>query len=46
MKDALTISLLQRKNENYEITEKEFKNFYTFYKKDFDILGNEFMKKL
>jgi len=46
MKDALTISLLQTKNKNYKITEKEFKNFYTFYKKDFDILGNEFMKKL
>jgi capsule polysaccharide export protein KpsC/LpsZ len=46
MKDALTISLLQRKNKNYKITEKEFKNFYTFYKKDFDVLGNEFMKKL
>ena len=46
MKDALTISLLQRKNKNYKITEKEFKNFYTFYKKDFDVLGNEFIKKL
>ena len=46
MKDALTISLLQRKNKNYKITEKEFTNFYNFYKKDFYVLGKEFMKKL
>ena len=46
MKDALTISLLQRIEKNYGLTEKEFNNFYEKYKDDFKLLGAEFFKKL
>ena len=46
MKDALTISLLQRNKKNSLLTEKEFNNFYEKYKDNFELLGNEFKKKL
>jgi len=46
MKDALTISLLQRKKEDYTLTQKAFANFYEKYKENFELLGKEFQKKL
>ena len=46
MKDALTISLLQRNEKNSMLTEKEFNNFYEKYNDNFELLGKEFKKKL
>ncbi|EPA05332.1 hypothetical protein BG20_I0120 [Candidatus Nitrosarchaeum limnium BG20] len=46
MKDALTVSLLQRHEKNSILTEKEFNNFYKKYKNNFELLGKEFKKKL
>jgi len=46
MKDALAISLIQRKNENYVITEKHFIAFIKRYEENFELLAIEFKKKL
>lgn len=46
MKDALTISSLQRNEKNTELTQKKFLEFYENYIQEFELLGNEFIKKL
>lgn len=45
MRDALTVSSLQRLEKNFKSTEKKFNDFYRNYNKDFELLGNEFNKK-
>ena len=46
MKDALSISLIQRKDENYALTENHFNKFLKKYESNFELLGREFNKKL
>ena len=45
MKEALTISSLQRIEKNPELTEKKFNEFYQNYNEYFELLGNEFKNK-
>ena len=46
MKDALYLSLIQRKDENFILTEKLFINFFRKYQESFELLGTEFKKKI
>ena len=46
MRDALSLSLIQRKDENFTLTETFFIDFLKKYKENFELLGTEFKKKL
>ena len=46
MKDALSLSLIQRRDENFILTEKHFIDFLKKYQESFELLGTEFKKKI
>ena len=46
MRDALSLSLIQRKDKNFKLTETYFIDFLKKHKENFELLGIEFKKKL
>lgn len=46
IKDGITLSSIQRYENNVELTQKKFKEFYEFYNKSFEILSTTINNKI
>jgi hypothetical protein len=46
IKDGITLSSIQRYENNVELTQKKFKEFYEFYNKSFEIISTTINNKI